>query len=374
VSCEEVIRGLKNRLRWGDIGKQAKTSICLAKTLTAEVKAQIEYATTESALQTGIDNLVKPGVVRLHFISSASTDNARLKIPGAFGTCDFIFCFGAKVIFDRASTYNGERLDRHLLSRSPSVRQPRCVGGAECCFATEDNPALGDAGIPMQNLDAAGVAKESSSSSSKGAPKSTLPGKCFAGFAGIVTGAGAISALLVSQFEFGLTGAYVTCTNGSFALHAAGRVIQASAEANIGILGCVGLGAATVVYFIPWKTFGVWLVNGWRKLADFVKVVGLACKDKLYDFLCNVLLAGYGFLTKDEELVRNAIGPKLAMLLQLFRATLSKPEDVESKVREFLEHYLQDTSEHVKKAAGLLISVLLRNMRRFFGGMLHINS
>jgi len=148
------------------------------------VKAQIEYATTESALQTGIDNLVKPSVVRLHFISSASTDIARLKIPGAFGTCDFIFCFGAKVIFDRASTYNGERLDRHLLSRSPSVRQPRCVGGAECCFATEDNPAFGDAGIPMQNLDAAGVAKESSSSSSKGVPKSTLLGKCFAGSLG----------------------------------------------------------------------------------------------------------------------------------------------------------------------------------------------
>ncbi|KAF8242080.1 hypothetical protein K440DRAFT_619350 [Wilcoxina mikolae CBS 423.85] len=335
---------------------------------TTEVKSQISYLTTSSTLQTSITHLASTGVTRLYIVASANIDNARLDIPGTFTTCDFIFCFASRILLDPASTYNGDRLDSHIFSRSPAVRQPRCVGGAEWAFVLADD-SYDEPGIAMQALDAAGNAKGGINSAAKRNEKkqSAVVEKCFGVFAGVSTGVGTISALLVSSFEFGLSGAYVTCTNGSFALHLAGRVMQATAAANIGVLGCVGLAAASVVYFVPWKTLGAWLVKECNKVVKFVKDVGITCRDKLLQFLCYVLLSGVDIVTKASETLSNA-GLEFGRLVQLFQDAPTNWEGMEAVVCAFLGQYLQGFSSHVRRTVLFLVPIQFRVLRSLFQG------
>jgi len=269
---------------------------------------------------------------------------------------------------DPASTYNGDRLDSHILTHSPAVRRPRCVGGAKWAFAIVDD-SYDEDGIAMQTLDAAGNANGGIKSGAKNnvKKKSTAVEKCFGVFAGVSTGVGAISALLVSTFEFSLSGVYVTCTNGSFALYVAGRAIQATAAANIGVLGCVGLAAATVVYFVPWKTLGVWLMKECQKLVKFVKVVGLTCRDKLLEFLCFVLLSAMDVVTKASEALTSA-GLDHRRLLQLFQDAPANWEGMEAVVCAFLGQYLQGFSSHVRKTVLFLVPILFRVLKSLFQG------
>jgi len=150
------------------------------------------------------------------------------------------------VTLDRTSTYNTEKLKDHIHSGA-SVVSINCRSDTKCTFIIHDD------GIPLRNWNAAG--KDAVDHRSKDPDgQSTSAGRYFATLAGITAGAATATALIVLSFEFETAEAIVSCVS----------------VANVGIAGSVALGAAAVVYFIPWKTFGAWLVNQWSKLVGFL--------------------------------------------------------------------------------------------------------
>jgi len=61
-------------------------------------------------------------------------------------------------------------------------------------------------------------------------------------------------------------------------------------------------------------------------------------------FFGYLISAAVGLITGNEKFLRNAVGPRLTQLLRLFREAMLGT-DVKSKMREFLEPYLQGLSK-----------------------------
>ena len=108
--------------------------------------------------------------------------------------------------------------------------------------------------------------------------QSTSAGRYFATLAGITAGAATAAALVVLIFEFGTAGAIVSCVSA----------------ANVGIARSVALGAVPVVYFIPWKTFGAWLVNQWSKLVGFLNDIKRFLTTEFFGY---IISAAMGLIT-----------------------------------------------------------------------------
>lgn len=121
-------------------------------------------------------------------------------------------------------------------------------------------------------------------------------------------GAGAsltTAAVLVTKFNFGVWGAYVTCgplmAAAGTAFGSGSLAMTAAATAGVGIASvAAGVGVAAAVYFIPWQKLVGWASKAWDLFMIFVKSVWQFFKTAwkwFVSFLKMLLKAFQKFLT-----------------------------------------------------------------------------
>ena len=234
--------------------------------------------TTKGELQTTVNTLAQASSgKRLCVIISDFHTYLELKVPADFTSLEICsasqnnvhlestssYCSIALTAWNQRRIYGTHELTirSHVCLEVPDYEFPPADVPPPFAFKEEEDAPAAAASIKATME--SGVTMQVSSKQS-----TVLP--WLAGAVGAAASA-TTAGILVSGFEFGVYGAYVSCgplTAGAFSVTGAGSLAMAGA-ATLG----VGIGVAAAVYFIPWSKLAKWAAKAWDLFMVFVKSV-----------------------------------------------------------------------------------------------------
>lgn len=155
------------------------------------------------------------------------------------------------------------------------------------------------------------------------ASKSALP--WLASVAGVLSGAGAAGAFLVSSVKITSTGLFVAA--GPYAAGYSAATMTASlAMAGGSVATGVGVGAAVTaaIYFIPWQKLGSWLFHAFDRFVDFLRSLWSKIASK-FEWLKTVLMAIFNAFRAVTSNLVGFVSSGASALAGLWKASGSSP-------------------------------------------------
>ena len=244
----------------------------------AKSSTGVVEVTTKEGLQTTVDTLAQASSgKRLCVIISNSHIDLELKVPADFTSLEICsasrnnvnlkpissYCSIPLTAWNQRRTYATHELTirSHVYLEVPDYEFPSADVPPPFAFQEEEDAPAAAASIKATMEPGATMLVSSKQSA-------VLP--WLAAGAGVAA-SGATAGILVSSFEFGAYGAYVSCvplTAGAFSVAGVGS----RAAAGAATLGA-GIGVAAAVYFIPWSKLVKWAANAWDLFMVFIKSV-----------------------------------------------------------------------------------------------------
>ncbi|KAH8748719.1 hypothetical protein F5882DRAFT_386908 [Hyaloscypha sp. PMI_1271] len=255
----------------------SKEVILQVKSRCSNASANIEI-TTEENLQTAISSLAtKFSGKRLALIISKSHCFVTLRVSADFTSLDVISASQNKIHLESESTYCSVPLtawSRRVSYRDHEliVRPHVYLEVADYEFPSTDIPPpfklADEEDAPTAAKNNKTMMEYSTTMQISSKQSNVLP--WLAGAVGVGASV-ATGVSIVSNFEFGIWGAYVSC--GPL-VAAAGNAVGTGSlvMAGAATLG-IGAAAAAAVYFIPWRKLAKWAAKAWDLFFIFVKSV-----------------------------------------------------------------------------------------------------